>query len=258
MSSALGPAPKQIAHWITLGFVGFLAAYVVVATALRGQFDLRYDDTVVVHSHLLGSAEDPENIDRIANELGSVEYWQKLWLPGYHGAGVAEHFRPHAYRPLQSLYNSVATLLYFRVGAWLPYLVCFLLLGLSGYLSFRLFQEVGSVYLAAICAAAYLFFPAVVSPAWNPLAGPQSIIPGLRGRPPGIFALSPNRPLAVSLGDRSRVRGGALVQGNDRGRCDPAIGHQLFVAPVKRWGLVAGLALACVHGIFPKPQSGSY
>lgn len=254
MSEIVGPkAAKRAPGSITACFVGFLVVYVVATTALRGQFDLRYNDTTGVANQLQNNWGDDGAVAGLSKEMSSLEFWEKVCVfgDGDH-SGVDTGYRPDAYRPLQYVYSTTAALLYLCFGPLPDYLLCFLLLGLSGYLVYLLFEEVGSGHLSWICSAAYLFFPAVVSPAWNPLAGPQSIIPSafagallayLRYTRTGLkrylFAVA----VICAVGPMYKETIGVLPF--------LLLAHHLFVAPAKHWGMAAGLALACLHGIFP-------
>lgn len=244
------PQDKQRrARFITLGFVGFLAAYVATATALRGQFDVRYDDTTIAHSRFRGTWQ--RSVTRLSEKLTSPGYWKQLLLVGNEIA-PPPGAHPYAYRPLESAYRTLAALLYFRFGMVSAYLLCFFALGVSGYLIFELFREVGSVQLAAICAAAYLFFPAVVSPAWISLAGPQSFVPAAYA----AAMLAYLRYLRTQRMGLLVVLAAICLVGPTFKETIGCIGillltHYLVAVPGKRWGMVAGLALASAHGLFP-------
>jgi hypothetical protein len=233
-----GREPNRHARW----FVVFLIPYVVAMTALRGQFDVRYNDTIVLGDFVKATS-------RQVREPG---FWDRVWVRRGAAAAGADGSREENYRPLQVLYSLTTSVLYFRFGPLPDYFLCFLLLGFSGYLIFLLFDTVAFPLLAWLCAAAYLLFPAVVSPAWNPLAGPQSAIPGafaaglwayLRYNSTGRKRFLVVLAIVCALGPLFKETIGVLPI--------LLLAHQSVVAPVKRPGLLLGLALGAAHGIFP-------
>src|SRR5437879_838757 len=114
MSETGGPgAPKRATRWITACFIGFLVAYVVTTTALRGQFDLRYNDTTGVAFQVRNNWGGDGAVAGLSREMSSLEFWEKVCVfgDGDHN-GVDTGYRPDAYRPLQYDYSTMAALLY--------------------------------------------------------------------------------------------------------------------------------------------------